>query len=777
MAKLGQIAIKVLKERYLLKNDAGEVTETFDDLVDRVASAVADAEKLFFDNDGPEPPETKEAQQSKRNEACANFREMLGMRDFLPNSPTLMNAGVEGGQLSACFVLPVDDDIPAIFNAVKDMAVIFKSGGGVGLPMSRLRPRGDAVRSTGGVSSGPVSFMRVYNTTAEVVAQGGKRRGALMGTLRVDHPDIIEFIEAKQDLQTLTSFNVSVAITDSFMQAVESGSSYSVFNPRNHEACGDLDAREVWNKLVQCAWRTGEPGIMFIDRMNEYHREYVTKEGVIEGTNPCGEIPLLAYESCNLGSINLRNFVDHPFTEHAEIANDRLMDMVHVAVRFLDNVIQINTYPLPQIAEATKRTRKIGLGVMGFADMLLCLGVRYGTKESQDLLHSTLRTIYRTAEAASTELATERGVYPANETITGHRRGQRNGTLTAIAPTGSISMIAEVTGGIEPMFAVAMERQNVLDGTPFLQLSETFAELLRAYDYEGAEVSIAKKVAEGGVLAEIIPNVPKQFRDAVVCAHQVPPEEHVEMQSRAQQWSDNAVSKTVNLPNSATPEDVDSIFWQAYRSECKGITVYRDGCREHQPMTRITSEPDGSETGESDGATPSIDQVRQWMKDVGIREHQDAGHLKPKKRPVSLPGHTVKMKTGCGTLFVTISQGERGQPVELFAHHGKAGICSAAQCEAIGRLSSMSLRAGVDPEEVADQLRGITCHETHGIGPTKVYSCADGIAKAILHAIGKEPEKGESSRPSFMGACPKCGSGTIREAGCVVCKACGWEKC
>ena len=668
--------------------------------------------------------------------------------------------------------------------------------------------------------------MRVYNTTAEVVAQGGKRRGALMGTLRVDHPDILEFIEAKQDLKTLTSFNVSVAITGEFMRALGAGNLYKLLEPHTKKQCGRLSAQEVWDKIVDCAWRTGEPGLIFIDRINDVHKSLIGGSTEIEGTNPCGELPLLPYESCNLGSINLANFVREPFTKKATVDHDRLALTTQDAVRFLDNVITINHLPLPQIEEATLATRKIGLGVMGFADMLIKLGAVYGSGDSKDILNDVLHTISHTAHDASTKLGQSRGPYPAGVGLT----SRRNGALTAIAPTGSISMIADVTGGIEPMFAVATRRESVLDGAPFVQVNKTVLDLLVHHGCTDETTQcVLDDLADSGDA-----NLPDEIRDLLVCAHQVSPEDHVHIQAVAQKWSDGAVSKTVNLPNSAGRSDVYAVLLQAYDTGCKGITVYRDGCREHQPMSAVKASAVPSDAdigGESGDKTPSLDEVREWAKKVGVpkgtkdnpenpepflmeppdhevpsigqahewvmtysgkkigapkgtKDNPENPKLHPKERPQVLAGNTVKMKTGCGTLFVTISTDDDGTPVELFAHHGKAGVCSQAQCEAIGRLSSMSLRAGIDPVDVVDQLRGITCHETAGLGPNKVLSCADGIAQAITKALDAirpqtegTPKAEYNEVPVFMGGCPKCGAGLIREGGCSVCRVCGWNKC
>jgi ribonucleoside-diphosphate reductase alpha chain len=550
--------------------------------------------------------------------------------------------------------------------------------------------------------------------------------------------------------------------------------------------------------------------------------------GIIVGN--CGELPLLAYESCNLGSINLANFVLTPYTKDAEFDHERLAMVAKWAVRFLDNVITANNYPLEEIQTASLASRKIGLGVMGFADTLIEMGIPYDTEAAMDALDVIMHTVHDAAVAASEALAAERGPFPGCTL----EKPRRNATLTAVAPTGSISMIANVTGGIEPLFSVAMKRKAVLDGVPFMQLNDTVVELLKVNQYKDHQIAdIVSELWCGKSFATATGGYKGLYR-SVVCAHEVPPSIHVQMQATAQRWSDSAVSKTVNLPNDATKSDVYSVFLEAYQSGCKGITAYRSDSREDQPMNaadgksadtvdvrqtkakrqhveygkdfsvpvgtvgEVEIDAEGNETGMGmTSMTPEeLAKLHEW-----VEQHNGAGitikglKLKPKERPQVLSGHTVKMQTGCGTLYVTINVDAAGNLTELFASHGKAGVCSQAQCEAIGRLGSMSLRAGVDPQAVINQLRGITCHETAGMGPSKVLSCADGIAKAIVLALEKtgvqvqaeqvveaddkadDPNATRKTVPVFSGACPDCGAGTIREAGCVVCKACGWNKC
>jgi len=752
---LTDTALRVLTERYFIKDEAGIPIEDWDALVRRVANAVAESQRG----------------RGGSNEHVANvareYYDLIHGMDFLPNSPTLMNAGTPMGQLSACFLIDVRDDMSSIFDAVKDMAMIFKSGGGVGIPLSALREEGALVRSTGGKSSGPISFMRVYNTVAEVVSQGGKRRGALMATLRVDHPDIEKFITCKQKTSEFTCFNISVMITKRFMSALKVDETYEVIDPQTYKPVGTRSAREVWDLIVRCAHQTGEPGLVFIDRINEYHRKEVIDEPVV-GTNPCGELPLRAYESCNLGSINLSHMVhevdDDPIV--ARVNWDKLKKTAWSAVRFLDDVIDVNVFPLDKIKERTLETRKIGLGVMGLAEMLAKLKIPYGSQASFDLVGMVMQSIREAAVCSSRDLADSLGAYPASTVI-----DRRNGTLMSIAPTGSISMIAGVTGGIEPFFAPVVKRQGILGREEFFDTNPYFNEMLTSIDQNEA-MRIIVALGDGASMEEA--GVPESISDCFVCAHEVKPRDHVIMQSIVQEHVDNAVSKTVNLPNGATQADIEEIFTLAYDRGCKGITVYRDGCREHQPMTTGKKED-----VVGDGSTGDMEEARKFVENMSrgtmtVVTYDEEGYVKPDRRPDSLPGITCKVKTGCGTLFVTISLKD-GKPIEIFAHHGKAGVCSQAQCEAIGRLTSMGLRSHLDPKEIAQQLRGITCHQPFGFGEKKVLSCGDGIAKVLLEVLG-EPAANKAN-PIYTGSCPECGGSMKSEGNCYVCTVCGYEKC
>ncbi|MDD5191331.1 MAG: vitamin B12-dependent ribonucleotide reductase, partial [Dehalococcoidales bacterium] len=667
--KMTENALKVLEKRYLRKDKAGNVIETPAQLFRRVAAAIAAAETIYDAN----------ADVKKRED---EFYATMVALDFLPNSPTLMNAGKELGQLSACFVLPIEDSMESIFDAVKYTALIHKSGGGTGFSFSRLRPESDRVGSTGGVASGPVSFMRAFDTATDVIKQGGMRRGANMAILSVDHPDIIRFIYAKNNTTALTNFNISVAVTAEFMEAVKKGSNYTLINPHTKGPDGELNARDVFNQMVEMAWKTGDPGIVFIDRINQQNP--TPNLGKIESTNPCGEQPLLPYESCNLGSLNLSQMVH---TEHGKTKVDyaKLGRTVKTAVRFLDNVIDVNKFPLPQIEEMTKKTRKIGLGVMGFADMLLQLGVAYNSEEGLQAAADVMRYIQTEATKASAELAVERGAFPAfkgskYDTVNGVK--VRNATRTTIAPTGTLSIIAGCSGGIEPLFALSFMR-NILDNTQMVEVNPFFEEAARKGGFYSEE--LMKELANGAHLNEM-PDVPENVKRVYVTAHDITPEWHVEMQAAFQKYTDNAVSKTVNFSTNATKDDVANVYMMAYEKGLKGITIYRDKSRENQPMS----------TGQAAPAPTAVEE----KKPEGLRT--------PRKRSKKITGFTERVNTGCGALYVTVNSDEHGI-CEVFSTLGKAGGCGYAQLEATSRLITTVLRIGGDPQAVVKQLRGIRC--------------------------------------------------------------------
>ena len=547
--KMSVNAVHVLERRYLLKDDKGDVLETPLQLFERIAKAVA------LD------PESEE-----------EFLNILVNLEFLPNTPTLMNAGTDIGQLSACFVIPVEDSLTSIFDAVKSMALIQQSGGGTGFSFSRIRPKGDIVKSTQGVASGPVSFMRVFDTTTDIIKQGGKRRGANMGILRADHPDIIEFITAKTREGFLTNFNISVAVDDKFMNAVREDSDYELINPRNREVVKNVKARDIWNLIITMAWRTGDPGIIFIDEINRHNP--TPHIGEIESTNPCGELPLLPYESCNLGSINLSKIV-----KNGSIDWEKLEKTVNIGVRFLDNIIDINKYPLPQIEEITKANRKIGLGVMGFADMLVQLGISYDSDEALKTAEKVMSFIQEKSHISSEKLAQVRGAFP-NFPGSIYEKPIRNSTVTTVAPTGTISIIGGCSSGIEPLFAVSFVR-NVLEGTKLIEVNPYFEAVAKERGFYSEELMM--KIAKTGTLAGI-KEIPDEVKRVFVTAFDIAPRWHVKMQAAFQKYSDNAVSKTINFPNDVDIKEVETAFMLAYELKCKGITVYRYGSKSRQVL-------------------------------------------------------------------------------------------------------------------------------------------------------------------------------------------------
>jgi len=720
---LSENAIKVLEKRYLAKDAEGRLTETPREMFERVADCIARADEPFRGEEG--------VARSRET-----FLEMMTSLEFLPNSPTLMNAGRSLGQLAACFVLPVDDSMEAIFEAVKNMALIHKSGGGTGFSFSRLRPRNDVVQSTKGIASGPVSFMTVFNAATETVKQGGTRRGANMGVLRVDHPDILDFVHAKDDFCQLNNFNISVALTRGFMSALEEGGSYELVNPSTGQAVATMDAREVFDEIAATAWATGEPGLIFLDRMNEHNP--TPGLGDIESTNPCGEQPLLPYESCNLGSINLGLLVRGE--EPPEIDWGRLEFLVREGVHFLDNVIDVSKYPLPQIEAMTKGNRKIGLGLMGFADMLVKLGVPYDSDEGMLIAREVMGSVSRVAGEASEALAAERGPFPNFDKSVYARDGsppRRNATTTTIAPTGSISIIAQCSSGIEPLFAVAYERR-VLDGERLLEVHPDFLRVAKERGFY-SDALVTSIVETGCVGAS--DGVPEDVRRVFVSAHEVAPEWHVRMQAAFQEHTENAVSKTVNLPNEATVGDVELLYGMAYSLGCKGVTMYRYGSRPAQVL---------------------------------YRGHSEAGGSKPRPRQKVTAGTTEKVVIGCGNLYITVNSDDTGI-CEVFTSLGRAGGCPS-QSEATSRLISLGLRAGIDIDEITEQLKGIRCMSSLRSRQAEVMSCPDAIGRAIDHYLTDNVLPMEPDGPIDC-ACPECGAEMELEGGCRVCRSCGFSRC
>ena len=767
---ISENARAVLERRYLIRDEHGEAVETVDELFHRVADAVAAADVRF------DP-------QADVADTARSFYRMMTELDFLPNSPTLMNAGRPLGQLSACFVLPVADSMEDIFDAIKNAALIHKSGGGTGFSFSRLRAKGSTVNSTGGVASGPISFMKVFNAATEAVKQGGTRRGANMGILRVDHPDSLEFITCKNDTKEITNFNISVGLTESFMEAVESDGSYELVDPASRRVTGRLNAREVFEAIVRSAWQTGEPGILFLDRLNKDNP--CPGQGEIESTNPCGEQPLLPYEACNLGSINLVRHLRRTGTGYA-LDRAKLEQTIRTAVHFLDNVIEVNQYPLPEIDAMTKKTRKIGLGVMGFADMLLYLGIPYDSDEGVAMASQVMELVQTIGHQESQRLAQVRGPFPLfAESVYRDGAPLRNATVTTIAPTGTLSIIAGVSSGVEPVFAYAYYR-NVMDNTHLIETNQILRDKLTELGLYSDE--LMRQIIEHGSLAHV-EGIPEAVKRVFVCAHDVSPIWHVKMQAAFQQFTDNAVSKTVNFPNSATQEEVAEVYRLAYELGCKGTTIYRDGSRDEQVLNigvakakQETALPDHVEKLLESGCDSTACLLR-------------SGSIKPRPRPDVTMGYTEKVKIGCGNLYITVNYDEQGV-CEVFTNTGRAGGCPS-QSEATARLMSVALRAGVDSDELIRQLKGIRCPSTIRQQGMAVTSCPDAIAKAIEKVMQASKTNQIPPCPPPMGAgrkgrpapdmtpaesklakyCPECGAQLEHEGGCVTCRNCGYSKC
>jgi len=818
-AELTENARLVLARRYLKKDAAGNPTEEPEVMFWRVARTIADVDADYA------------APEGAVDEVARQFYDLMIHGTFEPNSPTLMNAGRPLGQLSACFVLPVDDALSngqsGIYDTLKSMALVHQSGGGTGFSFSRLRPEGEPVRSTMGVASGPVSFMKLYDASTDVVKQGGTRRGANMGILRVDHPDIRRFIMCKNDTTQVTNFNISVAITDAFMEAVSEGASYDLVNPKTREVVGQEDAREIFDMIVHGAWLTGEPGTFFIDRANEYNP--VPALGAYEATNPCGEQPLLPYDVCNLGSINLGGFVKpnaRPGDVDEGIDWSALATVVHLSTHFLDNVIDANVYPLPEIHDLAQNIRRIGLGVMGWADMLVRLGIAYDSPEGVELGRRVMEFVNEQARVESERLAETRGVFPAWEkSIWGPRakaakrpdgerirpmRKLRNCNLTTVAPTGTISIFAGCSGGIEPLFAVAFMRNQA--GALMPDVNPDFVRVAK----EGGWYSddLMERIAnEGHIHFDEVPtDVQRTFRTA----HDITPEWHVRTQAAFQEHTDSAISKTTNFPREAKEEEVRKIYELAFSLGCKGVTVYRDGSREGQVLSTGKTARAGEAVAH---IAAEVSELEHHLADAREEAHNlrleverlkgelferdiDAGAARHKRqRPAALRGYTMKMNSPLGDLYVTINEDERGRPFEVFCTLGKAGGAAMADAEAMGRLMSLALRSGISITQVKDQVRGISCDRAVGLGPNKVLSVPDavgqaieryleekaGIQEALQLTVGTPP--GGATQPQAksafagteifdMGTCPECGTGHLAfEEGCKKCHVCGYSEC
>ena len=750
----------VMERRYLSKDRQGTVLEDPDGMFRRVANNLSQADLLYG------------ATEEQRRATEEEFYRLMRSLEVLPNSPTLMNAGRELQQLSACFVLPVEDSLDSIFDKVKQTALIHKSGGGTGFSFSRLRPSGDVVGSTGGIASGPVSFIRAFDTATDVVKQGGTRRGANMGILNVTHPDAVAFIKSKEDGKYLNNFNISVGVTRDFMEKAKVGQDYDLLSPRTGEVVGQANAREVFDLMAEMAWKTGDPGLVFLDVINRDNPN--PQLGEIESTNPCGEQPLLPYESCNLASVNLARMVQYDRAAgEAVIDWDRMARSVRTAVHLLDNVIDMNNYPIEEIEEMSKNTRRIGLGVMGFSDLLIQLGIPYDSAEALAVAESVMKHIWQETHAASADLAGRRGPFPAwegsayNRPVAESALGSglmRNSAPTTIAPTGTISIIAGASSGVEPLFALSYVR-NVMDNTRLVEGYPYFQAVARREGFYSPE--LMEELAEKGSLQST--GAPQWVKDVFRTSHDISPEWHVRMQAAFQKYTDNSVSKTINFPHDCTVDDVRRGYMLAYELGCKGITVYRDGSKDGQVL---------SFAGSQEQPAPAAPAT-----------------LIPRERPQTTHGVTERVRTGHGNMYVTINFDEEQKPFEVFGALGKAGGCDSAQLEAISRLVSLALRSGIDPSSVLEQLRGITCCPAWDSG-TLVRSSPDALALALerhLESHAGTAQGGNAVQLTFTPSpvqtngksnghhpvkrCPECNTPVIFQEGCQSCVSCGWNKC
>ena len=767
---LSENAVKVLERRYLKRDEEGILLEKPGDMFIRVAGNIASAEKKY----GKTEEEVKEIEKQ--------FFDIMADLDFLPNSPTLMNAGKELQQLAACFVLPVGDSMSAIFEALKETALIQKSGGGVGYSFSNIRPKNDVVLSTKGVSSGPISFMTVFNAATDTIKQGGTRRGANMGILRVDHPDILDFITSKENNEKLTNFNISVGVTEKFMKAVENDDEYEIINPRTKEVVDRYRAKEVFGKIVEHAWKNGDPGIIFLDRLNKDNP--TPNLGQIESTNPCGEQPLLPYEACNLGSINLAHMVKEE-EGIKKVDYDRLKNVTYTAVRFLDDVVDMSRYPIEKISKMVHGNRKIGLGVMGYADLIIILGIPYDSEEALELAQKIMSFIQDESKNASRELAKEKGVFPnfkgsVYDSPDGYEI--RNATTTTIAPTGTLSIIADCSSGVEPIFAISFVK-NVMDNDRLVEINDYFEELANKEGFYSKE--LMEKIAEKGNLKDI-EEVPSRCRRVFVTAHEISPVWHVRTQASFQKFVDNAVSKTVNFSNDATVQDVENVYMLAYRLGCKGITIFRDKSRGSQVL-EVEGKKKEEEGLKEVAVSKEVKEKKKGFHEVKeenevIEENKEEikdVKLKPRSRPEVTHGMTKKYKIGnCGKLYVTVNSDENGI-CEVFINTGEEG-CTALT-EAVGRLISVAIRSGIDIESVKKQVVGIRCITCIADNETHVLSCPDAMGKAIeFYMNGSNKfDLSKTSGPRSVMICPEDGCGGIMEpeGGCYICRNCGYSKC
>ncbi len=777
-AKFSKNALTVIKKRYLIKDEHLNPLETPKEMLLRVAKTAAKIDKNY----GASAVEIEESE--------ATFFKMLADLEFLPNSPTFTGAGTKLGQLSACFVLPLEDDMNQILKTQMHMGLIHKSGGGTGFSFSKLRPKHDVVGSTGGVSCGPLGFLQMFNDTTEQIKQGGTRRGANMGILRVDHPDIEEFIKYKAEEGTLANFNISVAMTKRFMDAVEADQEYDLINPRNQQVTRSLSARKVFDTIVDYAWKNGEPGLIFIDHINDANP--TPHLGQIESTNPCGEQPLLPYESCNLAAINLAKMVKTDAKNNITIDIPKLTKTVHNVVHFLDNLIDANRYPIPEIEKMTLKTRKMGITLMGFADMLYQLGIPYDSQEGLEIAELVSGLVEKESHKASAKLAEKRGPFPSFKGSIWDKPGKpmmRNAATTSCNPTGTLSIIATCSSGIEPVFALVYTK-TVMDNDALPEVNPYFLKVAKARGFYSDE--LIKKINEKGSI-QSLDEVPDDVKRIFVVAGDISPDWHVRMQAAFQKHVDAGISKTINFPNHAVRDDVAAAYKLAHRLGCKGITIYRDGSRVKQVLT----------IGDKNSAK-SDNTVAKEPEATSIPA--TAHYILPRKRPEVVNGATYRVKTGYGNMYVIINHDESGAPFEVFAHIGKTGGFFSAKAEAICRLISLALRSGIDPKEIISQIKGIR-------GPSPIWGSGGGMILSMADAIGQILEKHLQSQdhqltlnipaadnptpntpiatiPEPMPVknndiadfgqapiCPECGNLLQIGEGCLKCPSCGYSKC
>ena len=753
--EISENAQVVLEHRYLLKDDKGNIVEDSDGLFRRVANAIVKPDKDY----GSTSSEIKETSEK--------FYQSMSSLEFLANSPTLMNAGTKAGTLSACFVLPLEDSMEGIMKTAHDAALVQKYGGGTGFALSELRPKGATIKTTHGKACGPIAALKLLSSVSTLVTQGGKRDGANMAVMNVHHPDIEEFIECKTQEGEIHNFNISVGATNEFMQAVKERKNFDLIDPKTKEKVGSKNAFEIFQKIVQGAWKNGEPGMIFLDEVNR--QSPVSHIGEMTATNPCGEQPLLPNESCNLGSIDLAKFVNSTETD---LDWNRLKDTTRTAVHFLDNTIDANKYAIPEIKKANRASRKIGLGVMGFADMLIKLKMSYDSEEAVEMGRKIMKFIRLESDIMSEELAEKRGPYGAWKGSKPEKNGDkpiRNACRLTVAPTGTISMIAGCSSGIEPVFSLAYRKHNILEGKTLYYVDKNFEKVAKNQGFYNED--LLEHLTNGGSLQDR-DDVPQDTKNIFRTAPDVSPEYHVRMQAAFQESVDAGISKTINFPNEASEEDVTTTYMLAWELQCKGITVYRSGSRDKEVLTSGTAS-EGESLEETVGQEKFVTAI---------------------ERPSELFGVTRRVYTGRGNLYVTVNMSDDGKPFEIFAALGKAGGNDSAMAEAVSRMVSLTLRSGIDPKESIEQLKGITDVPAWNEGEL-IRSVPDAIANVLekIYESANEPklsiseitdadvisEETDSNFKSMLQGetCPECPSILAFEEGCQKCYSCGYSKC